>query len=91
MEIWARSPFHHFFDNGMASSNMSDMVQDSNKQNQVLAEIILSSFQNIRTVHLVLSSFGIAAALLVILSIFNDARKAAKFEVILRPRYDGSN
>ncbi|KAI9685570.1 MAG: hypothetical protein M1822_004428 [Bathelium mastoideum] len=70
---------------------MDDMsnAQPGSKTQQLIAELLLNNFQNIRTVHLVLSGFSIAASLLVILGIFNDARKAAKFEVALRPRRFG--
>lgn len=90
MEIWTRAAFHHLVFGGSRNATMdamSNSIPDS-KTDGIIAELLLDNFQKIRTAHLVLSGFSIAASLLVILSILNDARKAAKFEVALRPRYE---
>ena len=92
MELWTRVAFHHSVFGGSSNLTMNTMASSmpDSKTNALIAEILLEDFQVIRTAHLVLSGFSIAASLLVILSILNDARKAAKFEVALRPRYQAS-
>jgi hypothetical protein len=69
----------------VSMADMSTNPQDAKTQ-EIIANLLLNNFQQVRTAHIVLSAFSIAASLLVIAGILNDARKTAKYEVVLRPR-----
>ncbi|KAI9709088.1 MAG: hypothetical protein M1820_003534 [Bogoriella megaspora] len=88
MELWTREPMHRQI-LGQSVNSTKDANSRTASQNQtqeIIADLLLNNFQNVRTAHLVLSAFSIAASVIVILSILNDARKAAQYEVALRPR-----
>ena len=89
MELWTRATLHDILLGG-SNATMDAMSTSSmqSKTQQLIMQLLLNDFQNVRTVHLVLASFSIAASLLVILSVLNDARRASKFEVALRPKYE---
>ncbi|KAF2840280.1 hypothetical protein M501DRAFT_931612 [Patellaria atrata CBS 101060] len=68
------------------NQNSQQFEANFNQTRMIINNLALDKVRSLRTMHIVLGGFSLALLTLTFLRILNDARKAAKLQVVLRPK-----
>ena len=70
----------------MNPNYITESQSQFNQTVTLINNLVLSKVQTLRTMHVSLGAFSLALGLMMIVRIINDARRAQKLQVQLRPK-----